>query len=108
MEKENGEGHLAFPVFFAASLNERPEKLEADATANFDGARVVDLVVEHAPNLRRRSAQGRIAELVMVENVAEDGLEFQAETLIDVDVFANLEIDVPEGHAAEYACTARA
>jgi hypothetical protein len=35
-KKENGEGRLAFPVFFAASLRKRPEELEAETDAHFD------------------------------------------------------------------------
>ena len=39
----------------------------------------------------------------MVENVGEDGLEFGAEALVDVNVLLDLEVNVPEGHAAKHA-----
>ena len=42
----------------------------------------------------------------MVEDVGKDGLNFGAEALVNVDVLFHLEIDVPEGHAAEDACAA--
>lgn len=44
----------------------------------------------------------------MVENVGEDGLEFGAEAFVDVDVFLDLEVNVPEWHSAKYASTALA
>ncbi len=44
----------------------------------------------------------------MVENVGEDGLDFRAEALIDVDALFDLEVDVPERHAAKYPGAAHA
>ncbi len=60
-------------------------------------------VLSDAPACGLPKIQNRVGELVMVENVGEDGLEFGAEALVDVDVLLDLEVDVPEGHAAKHA-----
>ena len=60
----------------------------------------------HAPACGLPKIQNRVGELVMVENVGEDGLEFGAKALVDVDVLLDLEVDVPERHAAKHAAAA--
>ena len=49
----------------------------------------VDLAAESAPSGCRPEVAYRVGRLVMVENVGEDGLEFNAEALVDVNVFLN-------------------
>src|SRR5208282_1561160 len=99
--KENGEGRMAFPAFMRPVLRDGRTKLEAEADPHFDGPRRVPLSIFNSPERRKRQAEERVQELVMVENVGEDGLEFGAEALVNVDVLLNLEVDVPEWHAAK-------
>ena len=105
--KQKGKAGVAFP-FFAASLRNGRKKLEAEANAYFGGTRSVDLATEGAPCGCRSEVEERVGELVVVENVGEYGLEFGAEAFVDVDVFLDLEINVPERHAAKYASAALA
>src|SRR5690348_17752081 len=57
------------------------------------------------PEVARRSTEVKsaVGHLVVVEDVHEDGLEFRAELLRDLDVFLDFHIHVPVGQAANHA-----
>ena len=99
---------MAFPVFLRLVSRNGREELEAETDAHLDRSRRVHLRAQDAKTRRTRKAQDWVCKLVMVENVGEDGLEFSAEALVDVNVFLDLEVDVPEGHAAKNASPASA
>src|SRR5580700_100426 len=104
-KKKTGKAVEAFPVFAASLKKTYRKKLETEAHPHFDRPRRVYLRVQDAPSRGVPEAHERVAELVMIENVGEDRLDFGAEALVDMDVFLDLEVDVPERHAAKYAGT---
>src|SRR6202795_1072715 len=82
------------------------ERLETHAHTNFDVPGIVD------PPFQRPEIPGGaqsivgIKQLVVVEDVGEDGSEIRAETFGEHNGLLNTEIHVPEGLSAESASTA--
>src|SRR5215469_6953460 len=87
--------------------NSRPfefnSKLEVNAEPKLHRAWVAALGTEHAPSSWRRGIEGRIQELVVVEQVGEHGLERETDPLRSLDVLHHTHIHVPVRHAAKNA-----
>jgi hypothetical protein len=66
-------------------------------------SRVVDLAFELTEVAGVAQGVVGIEELVVVEDVGEDGAKFSAEALAEHDVFLHAEVDVPERLAAKIA-----
>jgi len=94
---------VAFPIFCGAVERNGRKELEAEADAHLDRPRSVHLRAQDTKALWRSQAESGVGKLVMVENVREDGLEFGAEALVDMNVLLDLEVHVPEGHTAKHA-----
>ena len=80
--------------------------LETHAHTKFDAPRIVDLPLQRSEVPGVTQSIVGIKQLVVVEDVGEDGPEIRAETFGEHDRLLNAEIHVPEGLSAESASTA--
>src|ERR1700688_2754337 len=82
------------------------EWLETHALTNFDVPGIVDLPFQRPEVPGVTQSIVGIKQLVVVEDVGEDGSEIRAETFGAHDRLLNTEVHVPEGLSAKSASTA--
>src|ERR1700686_4941339 len=82
------------------------EWLETHAHTNLNVPRIVDLPFQRPEVPGVTQSIVGIKQLVVVEDVGEDGSEIRAETFGEHDRLLNTEVHVPEGLSAESASTA--